>query len=101
MERVRAKSLKLTGYLMELLADLEPRGLEIITPRVPEERGCQVSLKIAKRPRELLKDLHGAGVVCDFREPDVIRAAPVPFYNRFHDVWRFATELRGLLSTKP
>ena len=97
MDALRAKSLHLTAYLADLLGTLCDRGIEVITPANPEERGCQISFRAGDRTRDLLLALHREGVVCDFREPDVIRAAPVPLYNTFHDVWRFATTLSRLL----
>lgn len=97
MEALRTKSLALTGYLWALLEPLRNRGVSIITPGRPEERGCQLSLRFSSRAKDILEDLHNAGVVCDFREPDVIRAAPVPLYNTFHDVWRLAATLERLL----
>jgi kynureninase len=96
MEALRAKSITLTGYLQFLLS--EPDGhqlaghskLTVITPRENEARGCQLSIQVHEHPRELFKNLEAAGVKCDFREPNVIRAAPTPLYNTFHEVWRFA-----------
>jgi kynureninase len=92
MPRLRAKSERLTGYLDALLRTLPQGFLEILTPA---ERGCQLSLRIASDPKGLLARLQAAGVVCDFREPDVIRAAPTPLYNTFLDVYRFAQILRS------
>ena len=66
---------------------------EIITPREPERRGCQVSLRVRRSGRDLVQALAAAGVVCDFREPDVLRVSAAPLYNRFHDLWRFAQVL--------
>jgi kynureninase len=84
------RSRKLTGYL-EYLLDRLPKGrLEIVTPRDPDQRGCQLSIRVPGRAKELLKALAADGVVADFREPDVIRAAPAPLYNTFHDVWALA-----------
>jgi kynureninase len=90
IERLRAKSLELTAFLQRLL---EPLDVRIITPADPQARGCQLSLRIvgtAGRGRCVLEALTTAGVVCDWREPDVIRVAPVPLYNSFEDVFRFA-----------
>ena len=67
-----------------LYADVRSR------PRDPEARGCQLSILAHENPKELHKKLEAAGVKADFREPNVIRAAPAPLYNSFHDVWRFA-----------
>ena len=91
METLRAKSIKLTSYLQFLLEDeaLENR-FNVITPREADERGCQLSIQAQEHPKELFTKLESAGVKCDFREPNVIRAAPTPLYNTFHEVWRFA-----------
>jgi kynureninase len=91
METLRAKSIKLTSYLQFLLEDasLENR-LKVITSREANERGCQLSIQAQEHPKELFDKLESAGVKCDFREPNVIRAAPTPLYNTFHEVWRFA-----------
>jgi kynureninase len=93
MALLRAKSERLTGYLLDLLDQLPPGRLEVITPRDPARRGCQLSLRVRERVPELLRALEAAGVVCDFREPDVIRVAPVPLYNTYQEVWRFARVL--------
>jgi kynureninase len=99
MEPLRAKSIKLTGYLQYLL-EQAPRKRQsgsdrysIITPRETESRGCQLSILVQEHAKELFSELEAAGVKCDFREPNVIRAAPTPLYNTFHDVWRFANIL--------
>jgi kynureninase len=62
----------------------------VITPSQPNERGCQLSILAHDHPKELFAKLEAAGMKCDFREPNVIRAAPTPLYNTFHEVWRFA-----------
>jgi kynureninase len=98
MPALRAKSERLTGYLLELLDALPPGRLEVLTPREPERRGCQVSLRVRERVPELLQALAAAGVVCDYREPDVIRVAPVPLYNTYGEVWRFARALAEALA---
>jgi kynureninase len=98
MPALRRKSERLTGYL-EYLIDLIPGGrYEIITPRDPKQRGCQLSLLVHAGARECEHALAEAGVICDFREPNVIRAAPTPLYNTFHEVWRFARILAGATS---
>jgi kynureninase len=86
---LRERSVRLTGYLLDLLDQWPGLPLEVLTPRAPEQRGCQVSLRIPARPREVQRALQGAGVVVDFREPDVLRIAPTPLYNTFHEVWSF------------
>jgi len=98
MASLRAKSVRLTGYLQYLLDQLAAKGFDVITPREPEARGCQLSILAHHRPRELLQALHAQGVVCDFREPNVIRLAPVPLYNTFLDVWRFVNTMASFES---
>ena len=90
MAALRAKSVMLTGYLEFLLRSARDSRYEIVTPTDPEQRGCQLSLRVGDRPKERFDALEAAGIVADFREPDVIRVAPVPLYNTFHEVWRFA-----------
>jgi kynureninase len=97
MAALRARSERLTGYLVFLLDALPPGRVEIITPRQPHQRGCQVSLRWPGHGRAGQRELERRGVVCDFREPDVLRAAPVPLYNTFHDVWRFAEALSAIV----
>jgi kynureninase len=97
MEALRAKSVKLTGYLQFLIENSAGAGKRymVITPREKEERGCQLSILVQEHPKELFAKLEAADVKCDFREPNVIRAAPTPLYNTFHEVWRFARILAG------
>ena len=64
-----------------------------MTPREPDQRGCQISLRIARRSCELFELLHSGGMVGDYRQPDVLRFAPVPLYNTFHEVWRLGREI--------
>src|SRR2546421_139216 len=96
MEPLRAKSIKLTGYLQFLLEQLSASAARtsekftVITPRGANARGCQLSILAHEHPKELFQELQAAGVKCDFREPNVIRVAPTPLYNTFHEVWRFA-----------
>jgi len=90
MEPLREKSRRLTGYLEFLLDRIPSKLFSVITPRSPEARGCQLSILVHDRPRELFHKLETAGVKSDFREPNVIRVAPTPLYNSFHEVWRFA-----------
>jgi len=100
MERLREKSVALTGFLEELLQPLQP-DVQILTPHDPARRGCQLSLRLAgggeHRGRQVFDALAAHGVVCDWRSPDIIRVAPVPLYNRFEDAWRFARALRDTL----
>ncbi|QNN46643.1 kynureninase [Thermomonas brevis] len=94
---LRAKSEALTGYL-EALMDTDLRDvLQVATPREPERRGCQLSIRVIggrERGRDLFDFLAARGVLGDWREPDVIRISPVPLYNTFADVLRFARTVR-------
>src|SRR6184192_3402456 len=90
MEPLRAKSIKLTGYLQFLLEQAGSNRFNVITPRETAARGCQLSILAHEHPKELFGKLQAASVKCDFREPNVIRVAPTPLYNSFHEIWRFA-----------
>jgi kynureninase len=99
--RLRARSVALTGYLSFLLESLP---VKMLTPLDPRARGCQISFRIggsARRGRQVLARLEAAGVECDWREPDIIRAAPVPLYNRFEDVFHFAQALEQAIHAVP
>lgn len=90
---LRRKSIMLTSYLEFLIKEKRNPDIEIITPEEENERGCQLSLRVKKEGKKLYEKLIGKGVFCDWREPDVIRAAPVPLYNSFEDVWKFSEML--------
>src|SRR6266481_1136301 len=90
MEPLRAKSMKLTGYLEFLIEQIGSKKFSLVTPADPSARGAQLSIQAHEHPKQLHEELIAAGVKCDFREPNVIRVAPTPLYNTFHEVWRFA-----------
>jgi len=98
MPALREKSGRLTGYLAELLRDLPPERICLLTPDDPGARGCQLSYRVSRGARELFDELRRRKIVGDFRAPDVIRLAPAPLYNTFHEVWRAAGVLRELVS---
>jgi kynureninase len=95
MEALRAKSRVLTGYLWWLLREWMPDGCEIITPVDPGARGCQLSVAVRAGARERHRELIAKGVICDFREPNIVRLAPVPLYNGFAEVFDAASILCG------
>ncbi|MBX3289529.1 MAG: kynureninase [Acidobacteria bacterium] len=110
MPALREKSVKLTAYLEKLLAEINDARIEIITPSDPEQRGCQLSIRVKAETRAagsvsepaasnktLFNALTERGVIADWREPDVIRVAPVPLYNSFEDVHKFAEILKECL----
>ena len=98
IERLRAKSLRLTGYL-EWLIDRLPEGhCELLTPRDPARRGAMLSLKIAHGAQALATRLAAQGALCDYRQPDMLRIAPAPLYCGFADVQRLAGLLRAFWS---
>jgi kynureninase len=91
--RLREKSLSLTGTLFTYLNNSErftQLGLKILTPDIASERGGQISIQTGSNGKDLFNKLSASGIICDWREPDVIRIAPVPLYNSFEDVYRFA-----------
>ncbi len=90
MEALRAKSLRLTGYLQFLLGEIGSDRFTVITPPAPNDHGAQLSILVHEHPKELFEKLEAAGVKTDFREPNVIRVAPAPLYNTFDEVWSFA-----------
>jgi kynureninase len=93
MPALRERSQLLTGYVESLLDDLPPGRFEVVTPRDAKRRGSMLSIKVRDRPLELVRELESRGIVCDFREPNIIRVAPTALYNTFHDAWRFARAL--------
>jgi kynureninase len=92
MQALRERSLRLTGYLEALIGERLADTLQIVTPRDPAQRGAQLSLRVAggrERGRALFEHLEHAGIVGDWREPDVIRISPAPLYNNHADILRF------------
>jgi kynureninase len=103
MTALRSKSEALTGYFDALIREHLGDVLTIATPREAQQRGCQLSLRV-KGPRDagrsLFEHLHARGIVGDWREPDVIRAAPTPLYNRHIDCLRFVLAVHEWATTK-
>jgi kynureninase len=92
------KSKKLTGYFEFLINALNNPDIKIITPSNPDQRGCQLSIQVKNADRGLHNKLTEAGVISDWREPDVIRCAPVPLYNSFEDVYAMVEKLKTVLN---
>jgi kynureninase len=97
MKALREKSEKLTGLLEFLLDQIGDERISVITPRDPMQRGCQLSIRVKNADKSLYEAISAKGVVADWREPDVIRVAPVPLYNSFMDVWKFVEVLKACL----
>jgi kynureninase len=93
--RLRAKSETLTSYLEFLLAQHPGEKFSILTPRNPAQRGAQLSLQIRKGGRAVCDRLAQQGIICDWRDPDILRVAPVPLYNSFLDVQTFADKFNS------
>ncbi len=102
MDRLHEKRKALSGYLHFILNEINHKQsekiIEIITPAHEAERGCQVSMLMLQKGREIFDELTKQGVVADWREPNVIRIAPVPLYNSFEDVYRFGKIVDELIS---
>ncbi len=98
MDRLRKKADKLTGFLELLVNSLGDEVINIITPSNPSERGSQLSIQVRKADKALFDKITAEGVIADWREPDVIRVAPVPMYNSFEDVFNFYTILKNALN---
>ncbi len=105
MERLNEKSKKLTGFLEKIIEEINEKSvsagkspsIKIITPLEPAERGCQLSLVLSEKGKDVYRKLTESGIIVDWREPDVIRVAPVPLYNSFMDVFTFGKLLQELV----
>ena len=97
MDALVKKSKKLTGFFEYLVNEIASDTIKIITPTNPNERGCQLSLQVKNADKNLHKKLTENNIITDWREPDVIRCAPVPMYTSFEDVYHMVTILESLL----
>jgi len=102
IDNLRQKSFGLTAYLEFIFNDVVSKfddiHIEIITPTVAAKRGCQLSVKLIGTDKRFFEAVTDKGIIADFREPDVMRLAPVPLYNSFEDIYQFGQLLHGLLS---
>uniref|UniRef100_UPI00404B67BE kynureninase n=1 Tax=Fulvivirga sp. TaxID=1931237 RepID=UPI00404B67BE len=97
IDKLRVKSLQLTGFLEYLIKSDLQDSVQILTPENTEERGCQLSLVVKKDGKKAFDTLTKEGVIADWREPEVIRVAPVPLYNTFEDVYNFYSIMKKVL----
>jgi kynureninase len=100
IRNLRKKSEQLTGYLEFLLDEIDPENKKfaLLTPRNAKERGCQLSLFVKQNGKQIFKQILQAGVIADWREPNVMRIAPVPLYNTYEEVFRFAQIFKNAVS---
>jgi kynureninase len=101
LSRLRTKSLQLTGFLYKLL-EIHCPNIKIITPSDPTQRGCQLSLRLpmpSAAAKQIYDQLIVKGIICDWREPDIIRVAPTPLYNTFTEVFTFVEILQDMLKS--
>ena len=102
LDALRRKSIALTGYFEALVRERLAGRVEIVTPSNPRERGAALSLRLLNRAHDpaqrVFEGLRRRGILPDWREPDIIRAAPVPFYNRYDDAWRCVDTLHAELA---
>jgi kynureninase len=100
-ENILEKGKKLSAFLLFVLDDINAsrskKVIEIITPRNENEHGCQVSVLMLEKGREIFESLKKNGVIADWREPDVIRLAPVPLYNTFEDIYKSGEIIKNML----
>jgi len=101
IDKLHQKRKTLTAYLHFILNDINQKNnkniIEVITPVNEEEKGCQVSMFMHERGKEIFNALTNEGVIADWREPNVIRIAPVPLYNTYEDVWQFGNIIQSIL----
>lgn len=100
IDNLIAKSKQLTSYFEFLLNEVNDERIKIITPTNSKERGCQLSIQVKNADRNLHNELTDAGIISDWREPDVIRCAPVPLYNSFEDIYNMVERLKLILNEK-
>ena len=99
MEALRERSQRMTGYLQQRIDSIGSDHYRIITPREPQRRGAQLSIQAVGDASALQEALQGAGIITDFRPPDVVRVAPTPLYNRFEEIHRFVDVLASVASS--
>ena len=103
MENLVVKGKRLSGFLHFILDEIkskqQEKTIEVITPAGESERGCQVSMLMLRQGKQIFDQLTRQGVIADWREPNVIRVAPVPLYNSFEDVWRFGQIVEQALNS--
>lgn len=92
---IRKKSELQTDFLLQMLDEMRTDDIEVVTSREPQNRGCQLSLKVNSNAKELKQKLYDEGIICDLRQPNIIRITPSPLYNSFFDLHAFTIKLRN------
>ena len=100
MDNLRKKAISLTAYLEELVKSLGEEIVNIVTPEDPNQRGTQLSIQVKNANKDLFNTITAEGVIADWREPNVIRVAPVPMYNSYEDVYHFYAILKNALANQ-
>jgi len=98
MAKLNQKREKMVDYLRMLIGNLPDSKISIITPKEKGTHGCQLSLRFHEKGKETYKTLKESGVIADWREPDIVRIAPVPLYNSFADLYYFYDQLKTLIT---
>lgn len=99
MDALYEKSGQLTGMLIQLLDSIDNPSINILSPVNRDERGAQVSIQVTNADRSIYDKISSSGIIADWREPDVIRVAPVPLYNTFEEVYNFYDTLKQILTS--
>ena len=97
MNSLRHKSIRLHNYLRQIIESIDHPSIRILTPASEDERGCQLSIQIKDGDKRIYKQLSEKHIIADWREPDVIRVAPVPLYNSYEDAWNLYQSLKNIL----
>ena len=97
MQKLRKKAISLTGYLEFLVESLGDDVIHIVTPSEAHQRGSQLSIQVKNADKNIFHQITEAGVIADWREPDVIRVAPTAMYNSYEDVYQFYSILKTVL----
>ena len=98
MDRLRIKSIQLSSLCQKLLSEIPGDKIDLITPRTETDRGCQLSLRVINADKNIFDNISAEGIVADWREPDVIRIAPVPLYNTFSEIYKFSMIFKNAIN---
>jgi len=101
IDQLHQKRVQLNQFLWDVLDEINSstpkQVIQLITPREPSQRGCQVSMLMLQNGKYVYEGLMKEGIIVDWREPNVVRLAPVPLYNSFEEIWKFGNHLKKLI----